>query len=1078
MNINGIEEIVNPQDDYTFKTMKGFTTKGLISLGCDVQPCTEKNLGQPHPKLGKDGKELNRYAFGPNFGKKRTKESNWNPERLQTDFNLYQVESYTTAKYKDESGWHSITRTATEEYPIFVFLYEHPVKDGASKTWGIIYHPEWVADEMLRDPYLYFYNGGLTPYTVNTPLLGDTVSVRVFQGSTVPDAVNACKTGEVYLKTRKKSVQSEDGSTEDEESNLDPKDIKVNNFLLCHDPVSAINAYYRLNSLSKTYDYGHFKDMFFHVGWMVESNFTPFMENLSSRLAITKYLMFNIDNAGKNTAFRISKRFKSFRAAFLPESLKECPGTYHGSMYRTCIGIRDFFERFEMTEEEEYVYDNDLAHYFLQCITAAIPIEPLVRCDQFDKKTKKSIGYYYKLDSSCIWRFMASEGYCREVDHQSADTIGRFLHVNHCFVKELDIKSLLAATISTLNKFAMRIAQPGTEDYHKMNNAIIDAKQIVERSAVNLPEMDIDYRSGYGPELDHIYYRNGVLRITPTNIEFISYKELNFCVDMAEILPFDFDMPCSYENRPFIIIENPEYKKRMEELDARRLDTKHYSQRQIEMEERELSLWSQRNRWLFDFRGKKYSDWWKPLKVLRGFANENFEREAELERNGDKLSEEEERDVWGRFANIIYSLGRPIFRYRGGGTNFAPYITENGVSKEGRSEGGSGKSTFVNVFMACAGHMYKVDARNVNPNSDIMLKLANYVPRGHRFVHWEDFPQTIKLDPLYNFITSGFEYRNFHHASIRVSINDSPGHVVTSNFQPSYEDPSSSGRIVPTGFSHRFSRGDIRKNTPPRRISDIMPGLRDEPQDMDIKLRSQIGYIDALAIQFCMKTKDRVLPPMDDLNKRSRVVAMGQKFMDWAEDFFSKEHHFLCPIDFNTIWQEYVELCGTSEDKKTKFASSAFFNKIKEYCEDMGFVVNPEICFNSTTDKQKGYMRVKAWCKEVYFGEDVWKNMEKKEIRVLKQSSKCLFFCKTDQLPSDYAVVKKLCNDYYSKPDPDPILDPITGEPVALTEEEQQQWDAYTRRLQGRMGYSSSVPVVAADKPQPGEVEPDKNLPF
>ena len=139
-----------------------------------------------------------------------------------------------------------------------------------------------------------------------------------------------------------------------------------------------------------------------------------------------------------------------------------------------------------------------------------------------------------------------------------------------------------------------------------------------------------------------------------------------------------------------------------------------------------------------------------------------------------------------------------------------------------RAEGGSGKSLFVNLFMGCSGKIYRVNARNLRPDSDIALSLDKFEPRVHRVVHWEDWPNGLKIDPLYNYLTSGFTYRHRHNDSIYVPFTESPGHVITSNYQQTYGDPSASGRVVPTGFSHCFNRGDVRRNKPERKVSAVM----------------------------------------------------------------------------------------------------------------------------------------------------------------------------------------------------------------------------------------------------------------
>ena len=84
------------------------------------------------------------------------------------------------------------------------------------------------------------------------------------------------------------------------------------------------------------------------------------------------------------------------------------------------------------------------------------------------------------------------------------------------------------------------------------------------------------------------------------------------------------------------------------------------------------------------------------------------------------------------------------------------------MTETNKAEGGSGKSLFVNVLMGCSGKVYRVNSRNLRKDQDITLMLDGYEPRAHRIVHWEDWPNGIDIGPLYNFVTSGFEFRQRH----------------------------------------------------------------------------------------------------------------------------------------------------------------------------------------------------------------------------------------------------------------------------------------------------------------------------
>ena len=231
---------------------------------------------------------------------------------------------------------------------------------------------------------------------------------------------------------------------------------------------------------------------------------------------------------------------------------------------------------------------------------------------------------------------------------------------------------------------------------------------------------------------------------------------------------------------------------------------------------------------------------------------------------------------------------------------------------------------------------------------------------------------------------------------------------------------------------------------------------------------------------------------MDELNERSQQKAMGNVFVEWAKNFFSQEHIFLCPIDIKTIFNEYVELCESSDDKKNKFSQQTFRKKLEEYCADNGYVCNPDCCYSNATERTKKYMRVKAWVKTTYFAdESTWGIGRKKEIRELRQSETCLFFVRTETeagaLTND--DVARLRKEFYGRPDPMPCIDPSTGEPYVLTEEDKLDWEVYMLKRQGNytkanklvaeaQGGTAATGLEKKEEAKKGEVMPETELPF
>lgn len=1093
---NGVSTLVDAQKEITLQTSADFSVEGLQALGCRVERLYKETATGKRIALQEDGMPVFQFSFGSGFGKS-IRSTNFDVERIHRELGLYEVESYTTKCFWNDKLQVSRRRESHPLFPIFATLRIATDEEGNPKQWGEVLQPEWRGTEGkgCECRRFLFFGAGLDAYSVGTPIMADMTARLVMQGEFAKKAVAEVGTNEPLVTQKTVEEPDEEGKRVTKQVDIPEHEVKLTNIVLCSDALNAVCAYFALNSISASHKYNpHVQDIFYHVCWPLEGDksLKGFGMTQMKKAASNLYILFGADEEGKRHAFRICKQNTFLKMASITDRLPEYFTVFRGGQLRAAADVRAFFTDYRMTEEEDMAFDSDLALMFLSFFTRALPIEPLVKKSTFDKKTGVLKDYEYRVDSACLWQFMATEGYCREVSPNSSNIIGRYIHRDGCFVQELDAKSIVAAAQDALRQYAQRQARPGTEDFRKMSNAIITSRDILESKASNLPVMKIDYRTGYGPKVDHFFYRNGALRITPDEIKLVPYNQIGFCVDKAEILPFDFKMPCARGEEPFSISENPEYRKRLKELENHRRDTDHYTQVEIQEEERRLQIWAQMHRWEFDFKGRPVKEWWEPLQVLRCFANEEHEEEERLQREGKEFSEEQNRALYARMANILYSLGRPLFRYRGGGTSYMPYITENSVSGNTKAEGGSGKSLFVNLFMGCSGKVYRVNSRNLRPDSDITLMLDKYEPRAHRVVHWEDWPNGVKIDPLYNYVTSGFEFRQRHKDTIRVPLAESPGHVISSNFQQTYEDPSSSGRVVPTGFSHRFNRGDVRKNKPQKKVSDVMPGLRDEPEEMNIDLRSQIGYINALAVQFCMMTTERVLPPMDELNERSQQKAMGNVFVEWAKNFFSQDHIFLCPIDIKTIFNEYVELCESSDDKKNKFSQQTFRKKLEEYCADNGYVCNPDCCYSNATERTKKYMRVKAWVKTTYFAdESTWGIGRKKEIRELRQSETCLFFVRTETeanaLTND--DVARLRKEFYNRPDPMPCIDPSTGEPYVLTDEDRLDWEVYMLKRQGNytkanklvaeaQGGTAATGLEKKEEAKKGEVMPETELPF
>lgn len=136
--------------------------------------------------------------------------------------------------------------------------------------------------------------------------------------------------------------------------------------------------------------------------------------------------------------------------------------------------------------------------------------------------------------------------------------------------------------------------------------------------------------------------------------------------------------------------------------------------------------------------------------------------------------------------------------------------------------------------------------------------------------------------------------------------------------------------------------------------------------------------------------------------------------VQWLEDFFAKPYIYNCPIDLDSIIREYKTYYEYTTGCRKHIPPLIFKNNLQHYCNGIGIAINPDACLNSATDRKRGYMRVKAWKIDPRSGK-----------RILKHSTKVLFFCKIGEQPETNYDVKELCRQYYLQPDPESVKEEI-----------------------------------------------------
>lgn len=1062
-------EVVAPQETLTFLRRPAFNVEDLNSLGCPVY-------------IGKDG--VVKYGFDCYTA---SGEPYFSPDMLHKEFKIYPLLEATLPKVRRNGEYISEKIISTPFNPLFVCFADKEEKAGC------IVRPAMPSFQNV----VFSKSEDFSVTKVARWLGGDAVfSNSLFQKSLKKNmprytgyraALDELQRDEKYQHLKDIWNVKENGKQELITVNIQDGELKADNIIYCSSMQDAVATFYHLNALKTSYPQSsELKDKTYHVCFnMGGVTFSSTQYSKAHGFAHRIYTFFPNDNESTREARMIGKKYREIYRASLPDSFHDTGAHCRRSrIYQHEVNsIRDFFLVYKMDAEQAYSNDYDLNKFFLKSIVAALPSSPLKHCAKKDKDGETKDDYWC-VNAATLWEFMASEGYCRILDDNNKnDKIGRFYHLSFPFYDELDRKSMVAMTRRCLKDYARNVARPDSLDYEKICDVIEKAREINDKSIDGVPLLKLNDDEAYNEKLDHFYFKNCALRITPDNIQVVSYKNLGFYVSRMEIMPWDFRMPFFGSNIPFKIEENPEYRIRQEKLEEIRVRSLQQPTNDKLKQEyadalKEHRLWARSHRWHFNFLGKRVKDLWKPLQVLRCFANEFWYEEQEKKPVGMNLSVEQYSTIDAHLANLFFCLAIPLWRYHNTPYYCAPYLLENSVDNENKAQGGSGKSTFVNTFMGSCANILCIDGKrfgSINNSGKMSMEFSELIPKFHRLVHIEDLGKRTSMEPFYNYVMGKFRIERKFENAISIDHDKAPGIVFSSNYVMSDTSDSTTGRFLPCGFSNRFCRQNDYTGQQARNISDVMPDFNSDPQHLPMSLRNQIIYLCAMAVQFVMNCKDRVPNPTDGIAKRVETVTFGAGFLDWITHFLShikRKKLYGIPYDLKSCFDEYVrEYLDTSEKAKASYKPNTFLGQIKDYCNKNGYVVNPSETFvkeDGDSLKQVGGYRVRNWITNWYFYGNPWEDdstVVPKKIRELSSSSDRKSFAIWVKGSSDIPKNYEEFRDHWTKivdagQDPDPILD-ANGEVVALTEEEKKRWTDYQAWRQGKRssGYSGVIPL-------------------
>ena len=950
---------VDPCSEFSIRPKEGPLTKAeLRALGCQCIPVfyrdrTDDGLECERAATDADGRTLYKYSFGKDFYQSGCEGENFDSELLKQRFNLVSVASYVTPSRPDADGvLHSYEVSSTDAYPIFAFRYED--KHG---WWMRKYEPYFreVADK----------NGHLGPNHKFTWWYQDDkkrsdLRNYVYGDSDVMEALAA-------MKEQGPGTPFMGVTTSDEDHplvNVSRRDSKGNRFdvnvfrrlVICSGPRDAISTYFHSDA---------------HVVFPHSESvqLSPMVIRQLFKISASVYVMYDIDKTGIREMHRLALDYPDLRVLYLPEDLKELSDARTG---KQCKDAEEFFNYYpSVIKKREDLKGMSVNRVFADMLTTAKRMR--FWDEQFQTKRDEDDNKYkikkYTLNFDAMSQFLSACGFYKYRDESGTE---KYVQVRNNIVDVIDEKRALSVAKEIMKDYLFHHSEFYSED---LSNAISTQKKIGADTLNGIRSIQLNFQS-WGEDFEYFFFRDCAVKVTAEGIQTVDYIDLPMQVNRNAIMDYDYH---PLHTPLFEIKENPDFKHEEEEH-LQRMRSGQLSDAELEEETAKFIAYKRLYRYKLRFT-RAMKDMSPCMQYLYDISRMHWRKEQ----TGMPLNAEETQRQDMNFVSKACAVGYVLSRYRTNAQQQMSVFTDASVLDEAKSSGGTGKSLMFDL-LSLVRKVYKIQGKAFKKKENIAKNFQGFEDTVHSICFIDDLRQDISGDEFYN-LTDSVVVKSLYKDEYMLPKERTPKFFVTMNNMSFDLSHGSTARRVYLGMVSDYYHAGNYTGT----VSDWSPYKkfgRDIILNASADELNETIHMMIQCCQFYLQTKESILPPMEH-DGLMRIIYSSIKdstFIDWANAYFAYEGHFNVPLCIDEIVMNFLDHKGDELTKQNiKKARNEVLQKLKLYCTNMQFIMNPPIVYRA--DKSCGDLpRWKAWVTEYYRDRPV---TERERIRA---TARCCFF--------------------------------------------------------------------------------------
>ena len=333
--------------------------------------------------------------------------------------------------------------------------------------------------------------------------------------------------------------------------------------------------------------------------------------------------------------------------------------------------------------------------------------------------------------------------------------------------------------------------------------------------------------------------------------------------------------------------------------------------------------------------------------LLRFLANSSRLYWRKQDEGGQDLTDDEVAEENLSLTSKLANYGYLLYGHKSESEAWASICMDSTMAENvDECNGRSGKSFYVNAAATMA-KTFKIDAGTTSFRDPRFI--FDGVTEDTSLVFIDECPRNFNYNFIYGMVSGDFRVEEKNRHSFVIPFAQSPKFVLATNFTLSRHDPSTEGRIWPLPFSDFYHvktpQNDYRES---RSIRDdfgknLMGTEYDEREwQLDLAFMTQ-------CVRFYLSLKPgerRIMPPLNRIERREQMAAVGKDFRQWADDYFAEDSgHLDCELKAETVLADF------NQETKFNWPPKKMTQHLNAYCQfaDHLHGLNPV----SITHKQK-----------------------------------------------------------------------------------------------------------------------------